>query len=92
MAALWHRVLVWLIVGAKLGAVLFLFGQSFFIEARFHLILSGIGDPCLGLLVLVTVMVDCRARSGAVISEGEDTGDGHTVGWQQAVQGCDRSM
>ena len=64
LAALRHKVLVWLIVGSKLGAVLFLFGQSFFVEARFHLILAGIGDACLGLLVLVAVMVESGARPG----------------------------
>ena len=82
LAALWHKVLVWLIVGSKLGAVLFLFGQSFFVEARCHLILSGIGDACLGLLVLVAVMVESRARSDKGTSDSTDVADEHTpVPW-----------
>ena len=75
LAALWHRVLVWLIIGSKLGAVLFLFGQSFFVEAQFHLILAGIGDVCLGLLVLVAVMVESGARSSKGTSDSTDVAD-----------------
>ena len=78
LAALWHRVLVWLIIGSKLGAVLFLFGQSFFVEARFHLILGGIGDAGLGLLVLVAVMVESGARSDKGTSDSTDVADEHT--------------
>ena len=82
LAALWHKVLVWLIVGSKLGAVLFLFGQSFFVEARFHLIIGGIGDAGLGLLVLVAVMVESRARSDRGTSDSTDVADEPTpVSW-----------
>ena len=78
LAALWHKVFVWLIVGSKLGAVRFLLGQSFFVEARFHLILAGIGDVCLGLLVLIAVMVESGARSDKGTSDSTDVADEHT--------------
>ena len=79
LAALWHRALVWLIVGSKLGAILFLFGQSFFVEARFHLILAGIGDAGLGLLVFVAVMVESGVRPDKGTSDSTDVADEHTA-------------
>ena len=68
LAALWHEALVWLIVGSKLGAVLFLFGQGFVGRAPFHVILAGVGDACLGLLIVAAVIVEARARSSAATS------------------------
>lgn len=78
LAALWHEVLVWMIVGSKLGAVLFLFGHGFFVQAPFQVILAGVGDACLGLLVVAAVIVESRARSGGVVSDSADVGEEHT--------------
>jgi len=63
LAALRHDVLVWLIVGSKLAAVLFLFGHGIFAGAPFQVMLLGAADACLGLLVVAGVAAEQSARS-----------------------------
>jgi hypothetical protein len=67
LAALRHDVFVWLIVGSKLAAVLFLFGHGLFAGAPFQVMLLGAADACLGLLVVAGIAAEqgIRARSSA---------------------------
>jgi hypothetical protein len=69
LAALRHGVLVWLIVGSKLAAVLFLFGHGLFGGAPFQVMLLGAADACLGLLVVAGVMAEQSARAHASAQE-----------------------
>ncbi len=73
LAALWHEVLIWLIVGSKLAAVLFLFGQGIFAGAPFQVMLIGAEDACLGLLVVAAVMVERRSRPVADVAGAAST-------------------
>ncbi len=75
LAALRHDVLVWLIVGSKLGAVMFLFGQGFLGRAPLQVMLAGAGDAGLGLLALAAALVQSPPRSDGVVSHDTSVGE-----------------
>jgi hypothetical protein len=74
LAALRHDVFIWLIVGSKLAAVLFLFGHGLFAGAPFQVMLLGGVDACMGLLVVSGVMVEQSARARDAVGESAAAG------------------
>jgi len=75
LAALWHEVFVWLIVGSKLAAVLFLFGHGILGGAPFQVMLLGAADACLGLLVVAGLIAKQEVHAEASVAENACTGE-----------------
>lgn len=65
LAALRHDVFVWLILGSKLAAVLFLFSHAIFGHAPSAVALAGAGDAGFALLLGAAVILERRARQAS---------------------------
>ncbi|MFQ6096230.1 MAG: hypothetical protein ACE5O2_00780 [Armatimonadota bacterium] len=78
LGALWHRPYVWILIGSKLGACVFLYAHGLFLGAPFSVMLLGAEDGCMGLLVWAAVMLSDRAAARARI--GQAPTDDHTDG------------
>jgi len=70
-AAIWYRPIVWLLIGSKASALVFLLSQALWLEAPRLTVPLGLIDGSMGLAVFVLLLL---ARRGEVSASGNGSG------------------